>query len=65
LFTFLEENKDKLDFYVPGLTELEIVRKLKTDFGLNEDEIIYLWKGFCNPLYPKQIKDEGINLEFA
>jgi hypothetical protein len=62
VFKFLEENKEKIEFYVSGLTELEIFRKLRTDFGLKEDEIIYLWGGFCNTLFPKQIKGEEINL---
>lgn len=47
VFKFLEENKEKIEFYVSGLTELEIFRKLRTDFGLKEDEIIYLWGGFA------------------
>jgi hypothetical protein len=64
VFTFLEENKDKIEFYVSGLTELEIFRKIRTDFGLKEDEIIYLWGGFCNTLFPKQIKGEEINLAY-
>jgi hypothetical protein len=42
LSTFLEENKKKIEFYVSRLTELEIFRKLRTDFSLKEYGIIYL-----------------------
>jgi len=62
VFKFLRENRYKLEFYVSRLTEIEILRKLTTELGLNENESSYLWKDFCKSLECKLVKAEEIDL---
>ncbi|MCC5994601.1 MAG: hypothetical protein LM587_03370 [Candidatus Aenigmarchaeota archaeon] len=42
----------KMSYAVSILTKAEIMRKLRSEFGLEEDEIINMWKGFILDVSP-------------
>jgi predicted nucleic acid-binding protein len=68
---FLIHSSKKVSYAVSILTKAEIMRKLRSEFGLREDEVINMWKGFIldvSPLYIsvsqplEEIYEEIINI---
>jgi len=49
---FLIHSSKKISYAVSILTKAEIMRKLRSEFGLEEDEIINMWKGFILDVSP-------------
>jgi len=43
---FLKDNESNLEFYTSRLTKAEIFRKLRTEWGFEENEIKEMWEKF-------------------
>jgi len=58
---FLRENKEKFEYFVSTITYGEIIRRLRTELNLEEQEALELWESFLEDLRPIEFEENEID----